>query len=75
MSRPWCVGEMTTAIANNINIVVCHCSDYIPFTDAILDNMTMLFGAGGSALMENEITVEEAREALRQIRDDEKAIK
>ena len=32
MSRPSCIGEMTTAVMNEINIVVVHCSSFIPFT-------------------------------------------
>jgi len=71
MIRPWCVGEMTTAFANEINIVVVHCSSFIPLSDDKLaePGLEKLLGLGGVALTEQGLSFDEARRALMYVRD------
>jgi len=71
MSRPWCVGELTTAFGSEINIVVVKCSSFIPFTDDKLaePGLEELLGLGGVALTEHGLSFDEARRALSHVRD------
>ena len=65
MCHPWCVGQLTTAVGRDINIVVVHCSSYMPYTDhqLVAPGLEQLLGPAGSALTEHGRSFDQAREA------------
>ena len=69
MRRPWCVGEMATAVAKDVDIVVAHCSGYTPHAVPELNDLRAFLGDGFSVLVENGIVPSSATTALFSIRD------
>ena len=65
--RPWCVGEMTTAVAKNVNLVIVHCSDYVPMAEEDLENLETVVGMEAPALTQFGLSFEDARAAVAKV--------
>ena len=40
--RMWCAGEITTAISNNVRVVIVRCDDYMHPDEAYLNSLEMV---------------------------------
>jgi hypothetical protein len=51
LMRPWCAGEITTAIANSVNIVQVKCNDFEPPDDRFLSALNDVWSAEQKQLL------------------------
>ena len=65
LARPWCCGEVVTAMENNIAVCCIHCPNYKPFDEHDFRRLVDILGYEGNALVDFGITLEMVEAAYR----------
>lgn len=66
LTRPWCAGEIVTAVINKVPIIVVRCEDFVEPEDVVA-NVSKMFDYSASGLANYEISMEQVGYAFKEL--------